>query len=67
MWVMMSAALRASKRRKLLALPLVQLGVTADRMQAELDARELESLAAFAFVRLLTALPVTPGGLGVVA
>ena len=25
-----------------------------------------ESLAAFAFVRLLTALPVTPGGLGVV-
>src|SRR3954452_15759991 len=33
---------------RFLASPLVQLGVTADRMQAELDARELESLAAFA-------------------
>jgi dTMP kinase len=37
---------------RFLASPLVQLGVTADRMQAELDARELESLAAFATGRL---------------
>ena len=37
---------------RFLASPLVQLGVTADRMQAELDAAELESLAAFATGRL---------------
>jgi dTMP kinase len=37
---------------RFLASPLVQLGVTADRMHAELDARELESLAAFATGRL---------------
>ncbi len=37
---------------RFLASPLVQLGVTADRMHADLDARELESLAAFATGRL---------------
>ena len=37
---------------RFLASPLVQLGVAADRMRAELDARELESLAAFATGRL---------------
>ena len=37
---------------RFLASPLVQLGVTADRMHAELDAGELESLAAFATGRL---------------
>jgi dTMP kinase len=37
---------------RFLASPLVQLGVVADRMRADLDARELESLAAFATGRL---------------
>ena len=37
---------------RFLATPLVALGVAADRMRAELDARELESLAAFATGRL---------------
>jgi dTMP kinase len=37
---------------RFLASPLVVLGVAADRMRAELDARELESLAAFATGRL---------------
>jgi dTMP kinase len=37
---------------RFLASPLVQLGVAADRMRADLDARELESLAAFATGRL---------------
>jgi dTMP kinase len=37
---------------RFLASPLVQLGVAADRMRAELDAGELESLAAFATGRL---------------
>ena len=37
---------------RFLASPLVQLGVAADRMQAELDAAELESLAAWATGRL---------------
>jgi dTMP kinase len=37
---------------RFLASPLVQLGVAADRMCAELDAGELESLAAFATGRL---------------
>ena len=37
---------------RFLASPLVALGVAADRMRAELDARELESLAAFATGRL---------------
>jgi dTMP kinase len=37
---------------RFLASPLVQLGVTADRMHADLDAAELESLAAFATGRL---------------
>jgi dTMP kinase len=37
---------------RFLASPLVALGVAADRMRAELDVRELESLAAFATGRL---------------
>jgi dTMP kinase len=37
---------------RFLASPLVQLGVAADRNRAELDAHELESLAAFATGRL---------------
>jgi dTMP kinase len=37
---------------RFLASPLVQIGVAADRAQAELDAGELESLAAFATGRL---------------
>ena len=37
---------------RFLASPLVRLGVVADRMRAELDARELESLTAFATGRL---------------
>ena len=37
---------------RFLASPLVQLGVAADRARAELDAGELESLAAFATGRL---------------
>jgi putative heme transporter len=36
-------------------------GVGVSRIQVPWQA----SLAAFAFVRLLTALPVTPGGLGI--
>jgi dTMP kinase len=52
---------------RFLASPLVQLGVAADRNHAELDARDLESLAAFATGRLrpdvsvlLDRAPVTP-------
>ena len=54
---------------RFLASPLVRLGVVADRMRAELDAGELESLTAFATGRLrpdvsvlLDRAPVEPSG-----
>ena len=43
-----------------LLLSLRHVGVSADEVSW------IEALAAFAFIRLITALPVTPGGLGVV-
>jgi uncharacterized protein (TIRG00374 family) len=43
-----------------LLLALRHLGV------AESEVRTVEALAVFAFARLLTAIPITPGGLGVV-
>jgi putative heme transporter len=44
----------------LLLASLRAVGVDADQVTA------IEALSAFAFVRLVTALPITPGGLGVV-
>jgi putative heme transporter len=44
----------------LLLASLRAVGVDADQVSA------IEALSAFAFVRLVTALPITPGGLGVV-
>jgi putative heme transporter len=44
----------------MLLLSLRAVGVDADQVSA------VQALGVFAFVRLVTALPITPGGLGVV-